>query len=359
MTLHFSGSAMTHESRPPLGILITNLGTPDAPTTRALRRYLGEFLADPRVVEMPRWLWKMILHGVILRLRPRKAAHVYQQIWTSQGSPLLNIAQQQRDALEKYLNPHLLVKIELGMRYGTPSIAQALENLKKAGVEKLLILPLYPQYASATVGSTFDAVSKTLQQWRWIPQLRFISNYHDWDFYIKALAQSIQEHWETNGKTQKLLFSFHGIPKSTFLAGDPYFCHCQKTARLVAEQLHLKKEDYLVTFQSRFGRQEWLQPYTDKTLEQLPQQGISSVSIICPGFSADCLETLEEIDQQNRQLFLNNGGKQFYYIPALNAQPFHIEALAKLLLQHLQGWETTSNPQQRQKLFLEMEKSVL
>jgi len=359
MTLHFRGVKMAHDGDAPLGVLLTNLGTPDAPTAQALRRYLGEFLADPRVVEMPRWLWKIILHGVILRLRPRKAAHAYQQIWTPEGSPLLNIAQQQRDAIEKCLNQRVSMKIELGMRYGTPSIPQALENLQNAGVEKLLILPLYPQYASATVGSTFDAVSKTLQHWRWIPQLRFISNYHDWDFYIKALAHSIETHWEKNGQTQKLLFSFHGIPKQTFLAGDPYFCHCQKTARLVAEQLHLKKEDYLVTFQSRFGRQEWLQPYTDKTLEQLPKQGISSVSIICPGFSADCLETLEEIDQQNRQLFFKNGGETFYYIPALNAQENHIKALSELILHHLQGWEATSNPQQRQKLFSEMEKTFL
>jgi len=358
MTLHFQGNSFAHDADIPIGIVLTNLGTPDAPTARALRRYLGEFLSDPRVVEMPRWLWKIILHGIILRFRPRKAAHNYQQIWTLSGSPLLNIAQQQRDAIETYLNQHFPVKIELGMRYGTPSIPQALENLKKAGCEKILILPLYPQYASATVGSTFDAVSKTLQKWRWIPQLRFISNYHDWDLYISALVESIKENWQINGKTQKLLFSFHGIPKRTFLAGDPYFCHCQKTARLVAEQLGLNKEEYLVTFQSRFGREEWLQPYTDKILEQLPKDGISSVSIICPGFSADCLETLEEIDQQNRQLFLENGGKEFYYIPALNDQKNHIHALSQLILHHLQGWEHTSNSQQRQQLFSEMENNL-
>lgn len=358
MTLHFQGNSFAHDADAPIGIVLTNLGTPDAPTARALRRYLGEFLSDPRVVEMPRWLWKIILHGIILRFRPRKAAHNYQQIWTLSGSPLLNIAQQQRDAIETYLNQHFPVKIELGMRYGTPSIAQALENLKKAGCEKILILPLYPQYASATVGSTFDAVSKTFQKWRWIPQLRFISNYHDWDLYISALVESIKENWQINGKTQKLLFSFHGIPKRTFLAGDPYFCHCQKTARLVAEQLGLKKEEYLVTFQSRFGREEWLQPYTDKILEQLPKNGISSVSIICPGFSADCLETLEEIDQQNRQLFLNHGGKIFHYIPALNDQKNHIHALSQLILHHLQGWEHTSNSQQRQQLFSEMENNL-
>ncbi len=358
MTLHFQGNSFAHDADIPIGIVLTNLGTPDAPTARALRRYLGEFLSDPRVVEMPRWLWKIILHGIILRFRPPKAAHNYQQIWTLSGSPLLNIAQQQRDAIETYLNQHFPVKIELGMRYGTPSIAQALENLKKAGCEKVLILPLYPQYASATVGSTFDAVSKTLQKWRWIPQLRFISNYHDWDLYITALVESVKENWQTNGKTQKLLFSFHGIPKRTFLAGDPYFCHCQKTARLVAEQLGLKKEEYLVTFQSRFGREEWLQPYTDKILEQLPKDGISSVSIICPGFSADCLETLEEIDQQNRQLFLNHGGKTFHYILALNDQKNHIHALSQLILHHLQGWEHTSNSQQRQQLFSEMENNL-
>lgn len=358
MTLRFSGHSIAHDGATPVGVLLTNLGTPDAPTTSALRRYLGEFLSDPRVVEIPRWLWKIILHGIILRTRPRKAAHNYQQIWTLSGSPLLNIAQQQREAIETYLNQHFPVKIELGMRYGQPSIAQALDNLKKEGCEKILILPLYPQYASATVGSTFDAVSKIFQSWRWIPQLRFISNYHDWDLYISALVESIQKHWKINGKTQKLLFSFHGIPKQTFLAGDPYFCHCQKTARLVAEQLDLKKEEYIVTFQSRFGREEWLQPYTDKTLEQLAKNNISSVSILCPGFSADCLETLEEIAQQNRQLFLEKGGKEFYYIPALNTQQNHIHALSQLILHHVQGWESISNPQQRQQLFLTMENNL-
>lgn len=359
MSLHFSGHPFAHNQNAPIGVLLTNLGTPDAPTTPALRRYLGEFLSDPRVVEMPRWLWKIILHGIILRVRPRKAAHNYQQIWTLSGSPLLDIAQQQTAAIETYLNQHLPIKAVLGMRYGRPSIAQGLEKLKNVGCEKIIILPLYPQYASATTGSTFDAVSKTLQTWRWIPHLRFISNYHDWKPYTSALAESIIEHWNTHGKTQKLLFSFHGIPKRTFLAGDPYFCHCQKTARLVAEQLNLKKEDYLVVFQSRFGKEEWLQPYTDKTLEQLPKQGISSVSVICPGFSADCLETLEEIAQQNCQLFLNHGGKEFQYIPALNFNKNHIDALSKLILHHLQGWEENIDPQQRQYLFAEMEKQFL
>ncbi len=358
MTLHFSGHSFAHETAAPIGVLLTNLGTPDAPTAPALRRYLAEFLNDPRVVELPRWLWKIILHGVILRTRPRKAAQNYQQIWTLSGSPLLNIAQQQAIALENVLNQHFSVKIELGMRYGQPSIIQGLEKLRNLGCEKILILPLYPQYASATVGSTFDAVSKTLQTWRWIPQLRFISNYHDWQGYISALVESIKEHWKIKGKTQKLLFSFHGIPKRTFLAGDPYFCHCQKTARLVAEQLNLNQEEYLVTFQSRFGKEEWLQPYTDKTLEQLPKQGVSSVSIICPGFSADCLETLEEIDQQNRQLFLDHGGKEFFYIPALNIRESHISALSELILNHLQGWTNDSNIEQRQQLFLKMENNL-
>jgi len=342
MTLYFKGNPAAYNTNAPIGILLTNLGTPDAPTPAALRRYLGEFLSDPRVVEMPRWLWKLILHGIILRFRPHVAAKNYQQIWTLSGSPLLHITQQQTIAIETYVNQHIPIKVVFGMRYGKPSIAQALEKLQNFGCEKLLVLPLYPQYASATVGSTFDAVSRVLQTWRWVPQLRFISNYHDWHLYISALVESIRTHWKEQGKTQKLLFSFHGIPQRTFVAGDPYFYHCQKTAHLVVEELNLQTEDYLVTFQSRFGREEWLQPYTDKILEQLPKQGISNVSVICPGFSADCLETLEEIAQQNRQRFLEHGGKEFHYIPALNFQENHIHAISQLILRHLQGWETTS-----------------
>ncbi len=360
MSKRFSQPAYLHDQIPVTGILLTNLGTPDAPTAAALRRYLGEFLSDPRVVELPRWLWMLILHGIILRVRPSRSAKAYQKIWTDEGSPLLHIAQQQQAAIAARLSGAFKgsLSVELGMRYGSPSIAQALDKLRAAGATRLLVLPLYPQYASATVGSTFDALSQTLQSWRWLPEVRFINHYHDDENYILALANKIVEHWQTHGRPDKLLMSFHGIPKRTFLAGDPYHCECHKTARLVAETLGLKNAAWQVTFQSRFGREEWLKPYTDETLKALGAAGVKRVDVICPGFSADCLETLEEINEENRHYFLAAGGQKFHYIPALNTDSVHIEALSRILLRAAHDWRDIADDPQAAKVRLQRARAL-
>ena len=315
------------------GILVTNLGTPDAPTPAALRKYLAEFLSDPRVIETPRLLWWPILHGFILRLRPRRSARAYREVWTEAGSPLLVISEKQCRAIRSALGEDdgAPFRVELGMRYGNPSIRSALEKLRSYNLNKLLILPLYPQYSAATTASTFDAVAAVLKTWRRIPQLRMITSYHDDPGYIDALVESIRDQWAQSGKADKLLFSFHGLPRDYVLAGDPYSDECHATARLVAGQLELDKNRWEVSFQSRFGPREWLQPYTDKLLREWGKTGIEHVQVICPGFAADCLETLEEIEIRNRDCFLSAGGKKFTYIPALNDQPRHIAALCELI----------------------------
>ncbi len=340
----YNTSTYTHDTLPTTGILLVNLGTPDAPTPAALRRYLGEFLADPRVTEMPRWLWWLILHGLILRVRPRRSALKYQKIWTKGGSPLLIVSQAQQEALQKAVDAHFAgpMMVALGMRYGNPSIVSALEQLRQANARRILILPLYPQYSASTTGSTFDAVADVLKLWRWLPDVRFVSHYPDQVAYIHALAMQIKNYWTKHGKPDQLLFSFHGIPKRFFVAGDPYHCECHKTARLVAEEIDLSK--WQVVFQSRFGREEWLKPYTDHTLVALGKAGVKRVDVICPGFAADCLETLEEINQENRHTFLQAGGQEFHYIPALNENVDYIQALLELVIQHTQGWaECTVN----------------
>jgi ferrochelatase len=330
-----------HDSPACIGVLITNLGTPDAATPAALRKYLAEFLSDPRVIEVPKPVWWCILHGIILRTRPKKSAEAYEKVWTENGSPLLDFSLKQLEGIKATIKEKtdLPVKVELAMRYGNPSIQSGLEKLRAANAQRLLVLPLYPQYSASTTASAFDAVAKELTQWRHLPELRMVNHYHDNPAYIDALANSIEEHWQTNSKPEKLIFSFHGLPKHYFLAGDPYHCECHKTARLVAEKLGLNEDEWQVTFQSRFGPREWLKPYTDVTLKQLAKKGIKSVNIICPGFSADCLETIEEIDMQNREFFIEAGGEQFSYIPALNDKPEHIELLSNIICQHLQGWE--------------------
>jgi protoporphyrin/coproporphyrin ferrochelatase len=327
-----------------VGVLVTNLGTPDAPTPRALRRYLAEFLADPRVVETPRLIWWLALHGVILRVRPRRSARLYEKVWREAGSPLLRISRSQAAALQEALTQKFPgpVRVALGMRYGQPSVATALEELRRASVRRLLVLPLYPQYSATTTASTFDAVADQLKSWRWLPEIRFITHYHDEPGYIRALSRSIGESWEAQGRSQRLLFSFHGIPKRYFLDGDPYHCQCQKTARLVAEELGLRDGEWTVSFQSRFGPQEWLTPYTDHTLRDWAKDGAGSVDVVCPGFSADCLETLEEIAQLNREVFLSAGGQRYTYIPALNDGVEHIQFLAGLVARHGQGWPEAS-----------------
>jgi ferrochelatase len=342
----FKGSpSFSHEQPDSTGILLVNLGTPDEPTAAAVRRYLAEFLSDQRVVEIPKPIWQLILHGIILPLRPKKVAHAYQQIWQESGSPLLSNTLSQAAALETPLSEKFKgpVNIAVAMRYGNPPIASGLNELKKAGARRIIVLPLYPQYSATTSATVFDAVADELKTWRWIPDVRFISHYPDHDLYISALANSIQQHQAEHGVPDKLLFSFHGLPKRNLELGDPYYCECQKTARLLVEQLGLKEEQYQVCFQSRFGKAEWLQPYTDKTLEAWGKQGIEHVQVICPGFAADCLETLEEIDMQNRDTFLESGGKQFSYIPALNDNADHIQLLEQLILQHAGTWVELEN----------------
>ena len=314
---------------PRIGVLLVNLGTPDEPTAPALRRYLKQFLSDPRVVEIPRLAWLLILHGIILRVRPKRSAALYKSVWTSEGSPLLVISKQQQTAIQQQLGDEYSVK--LGMRYGNPSIASALRELQKEGVRKIIVLPLYPQYAGPTTGSSFDAVADELKHWRWVPELHFINNYCDHPLYIDALANSVREHIEKNGLPQKIIFSYHGMPKRFLTAGDPYFCLCQKTTRLVQEKLQLDKNLLITSFQSRFGRAEWLKPYTDETLANLPNEGIKDIAILSPAFSADCLETLEELAVENRHTFLNAGGEKYQYIPALNARTDHITALSNLI----------------------------
>jgi ferrochelatase len=339
-----------HGTASKTGVLLTNLGTPDAPTTSALRRYLAEFLSDPRIVEMPRLLWMLILHGVILNLRPPRAAKSYQKVWSEEGSPLLAFSKRQAHAVQAALDeahPNQM-KVALGMRYGNPSISQALDELRQANCTRLLVLPLYPQYSASTGASTFDAVANVLKTWRWIPQFRMVMDYHQHDSWVTAVANSIREHWDKHGKNQKLMMSFHGLPRQFLLKGDPYYCQCHASARLIAEKLDLQPDEWQLTFQSRFGREEWLKPYCDKTLEEWAINGIESVDMVCPGFSADCLETLEEVAMQNRDIFRSAGGKQYAYIPALNDRPDHIEALVSIIEQNLQGWELTESETERE-----------
>ncbi len=344
MTGYLNQTNYTHGSKERLGVLLVNLGSPDSPSESAVRRYLGEFLWDPRVIEAPRPLWWAILHGVILRFRPRKTAAMYKKIWTDEGSPLITISRQQAQKLEQTLKDKIRgnVLVDVAMRYGNPSIKDALRGLRAGGARRILVLPMYPQYSATTTASVFDAVTSELQSWRWLPDMRFINSYHDSPGYIDALAKSILNHWnQRERKPEMLIFSFHGVPKRYVDNGDPYFCHCQKTARLVAEKLLLKESKYKVTFQSRVGREEWLQPYTDITLKQLAHSGVKSIDVVCPGFSADCLETLEEINMENREIFLSRGGTDFDYIPCLNATDTHINALAELVVQHSFGWPET------------------
>jgi protoporphyrin/coproporphyrin ferrochelatase len=336
----------THDHAPRLGVLLINLGTPDAPTAGAVRRYLAEFLSDPRVVEIPRALWQPLLHGLILRVRPAQSAQRYASIWTKDGSPLLVHSQRQKTLLLGHLGQRLKTLglpsdhalVELGMRYGQPSIEDALGRLRAAGCSRVLVLPLYPQYAASTTASALDAVYAAAGRMRRMPALRVVDAYHDAPGYIGALARSINDYWVKNGRPDKLVLSFHGVPRRTLERGDPYHCQCQKTARLLAAELGLKTEQYAVTFQSRFGRGQWLKPYTGATLIALAQEGTRRVDVACPGFVSDCLETLEEIGIEGRAAFLTHGGAEFHAIPCLNEHPAWIAALADLALANLAGW---------------------
>lgn len=346
MSRYLSEPPHKHGSVARVGVLLVNLGTPDAPTAAGVRRYLREFLADPRVVEIPRALWLPLLHGVIVPLRAGKSAAKYAKIWTDAGSPLMVYGRRQAKLLNGFLGERLkaaglpedLTRVELAMRYGEPSLAHALNALREAGCDRVLALPLYPQYAASTTGSMVDALGVALGKLRHVPALRVAGPYHDDMGYIKALARSINQYWEKQDRPDKLVMSFHGLPRYTLERGDPYHCHCQKTARLLAHELGLTEAAYRLTFQSRFGRARWLEPYTAATLTELARQGVQRVDVVCPGFTADCLETLEEIDIEGRQSFLGAGGREFNYIRALNDAPAWIAALGMIAWRELQGW---------------------
>ncbi|OYT90603.1 MAG: ferrochelatase [Burkholderiales bacterium PBB3] len=335
----------THGSAPRTAVLFCNLGTPDAPTPKAVRRYLAEFLSDHRVVEIPRLLWMIILHGIILRFRPAKSAAKYASIWTPEGSPLKLWTERQSKLLQGWLGQrNHQVKVRWAMRYGSTSIASQLDALKAEGVTRILIVPAYPQYSGTTTASVFDAVYAWAKNCRALPEFRFVNHYHDNPAYIFALAASVRRHWMKEGRPDQLVMSFHGVPERTLHLGDPYHCECFKTARLLAQELGLGKDQYKVTFQSRLGRAKWLEPYTEPTLIAMGQAGVGRVDVICPGFTSDCLETLEEINMEAREAFLHAGGKVFHYIPCLNDDPEWITALLNVSLQHMAGWHTQDLP---------------
>ena len=313
-----------------LGVLLVNLGSPASPKTGDVRRFLREFLGDPRVVNLPRPLWWLILNLFILPFRPRKSAHAYRSIWTEQGSPLIVFTQRLTDELRaQYGNPQLL--IACAMRYGKPALREKLQDFKKQGVDEIVVLPLYPQYSSTTTASIFDVVAEEFIAWRHMPGLRFISDFHQHPAYIAALAATIRQHWQMHGQAELLLMSFHGLPAKLTEWGDPYFDQCQTSARLLAEHLGLNDQQWQLVFQSRFGKAQWLKPYCVEVLQDLPKQGIKNIDVICPGFSVDCLETLEEIAIANRAVFLAAGGETYRYIPCLNDSDAHVEMMQALI----------------------------
>lgn len=331
-----------HGTAPRTAVVLVNLGTPDAPTASAVRPYLKQFLSDPRVVEIPKAVWWFILNLIILPFRSKASAKKYASIWTNEGSPLKVHTQKQAMLLRGLLGQrgHKNVDVVMAMRYGSPSLPEVLDQLKAANATRILVLPAYPQYSGTTTASINDAVFDHYKKVRNVPELRFVRNYHDNEAYIAALATSIAHHWELHGQGDKLVMSFHGVPKRTLLLGDPYHCECYKTARLLANKLKLRDDQYLVTFQSRFGKAEWLQPYTQPTIEQLARDGVRNVDVVCPGFTSDCLETLEEINMEVRHAFMEAGGKKFSYIDCLNEDPQWISALADVAEQNMAGWHT-------------------
>ncbi len=322
-----------------VAILLVNLGTPTAPTPAAVRRYLREFLSDPRVVEIPRAIWNPILHGVILNTRPRRSAARYAAIWTPEGSPLRVYTDRQAKLLQGLLGERLKAPlvVRYAMRYGEPSIGAVLAELRQARCERILVLPLYPQYAASTTGTAFDRVCGALAQVRNVPEVRLVKHFHDHPAYVRALGDLVREHWRAHGQPDRLLMSFHGLPRYTLDRGDPYHCECQKTARLLAEELELAEGAWQIGFQSRFGRAEWLKPYTAGVLSELGRRG-SRVDVICPGFVSDCLETLEEMGIEGKSIFVGAGGKAFGLLPCLNDRPGWIEALGAIAREHLAGW---------------------
>ena len=332
--------AFTHGIPEKTGILLVNLGTPDAPTPQAVRRYLREFLGDPRVVEIPRAVWWLILNGIILNTRPKKSAAKYAAVWMPEGSPLRVHTERQTTLLQGYLGERTKAPfvVDYAMRYGNPSIPAVLRKLKEQNCQHILVVPMYPQYAASTTATANDIVFAELQQMRNTPALRTIKHFHDHPGYIKALASNINDYWVKNGRPERLLMSFHGLPQYTLEKGDPYHCECLKSGRLLAEELGLQPEQYAISFQSRFGKAAWLQPYTTATLKLWGKQKIRRVDVVCPGFVADCLETLEEIAMEGREDFLHAGGGEYHYIPCLNERNDWMLALTDLVMDNLQGW---------------------
>lgn len=321
---------------PSLGILLANTGTPDAPTAKAVRRFLAQFLADPRVIELPRWKWLPILHGIILNTRPRKSAKLYESIWDERGSPLLYHTQDLTMNLEAELRAHSLevpINVAVGMRYGNPSIKEALRELREKGATHYVVFPLFPQYSSTTSGSIIESVLSEFTKWRWIPPVQIISDYHDHPAYISAIAENVRAFWANSPRAEKLLFSFHGIPKNYVERGDPYEKQCLRTVELLVEELALSKDEWTLAFQSRFGRSEWLRPYTNEVLENLGAENLASLDVLSPGFAVDCLETIGEIGDEGQVSFQNMGGGAYSYIPALNATDLHLKALSEIILE--------------------------
>lgn len=335
-----------HSTATKNAVLITNLGTPEAPTAKALRPYLRQFLSDPRVIEVPRLIWQVILNGVILVIRPRRSAHAYAQIWTDEGSPLAVGTRALATAMDQQIPE---ADVFWAMRYGQPCIEKTLTELTERGYRRIMVLPLYPQYSATTTASTFDALAASFRSMRWLPHLRFETAYHDQPEYLQAVADSIADYWKTNGQPDKLLFSFHGIPQSYFDKGDPYFCQCQRTAREVVERLELDGQQYSVAFQSRVGRQTWLRPYTEDVLVAWAKQGVKTVHVVCPGFSIDCLETLEEIGLRARDDFIDAGGQQLQLIPCLNDSERHVNALSQIVRRQISDWPTPETSGQLQR----------
>lgn len=340
MARYWPEPARAETAAPGAGVLLVNLGTPAAPTAAAVRPYLKEFLSDPRVVEIPKFAWWPILNGIILNVRPKKSAEKYASIWMDEGSPLQVHTERQAKLLGGYLGHDGAgdMRVDWAMRYGSPSIPEALGRMKAKGCSRILVVPLYPQYAASTTASVMDEIAACLTHWRNLPEIRFIRDFHDHPAYIAALAQSVRDHWMTAGEPDKLVMSFHGIPRRSVELGDPYHDECRTTARLLAEKLHLPPERWQLTFQSRFGKAEWLKPYTQATLEALGRAGTERVDVICPGFPADCLETLEEIAMEVRAAFIESGGKSFRYIPCLNERHDWISALAGIVRGRISDW---------------------
>jgi len=337
--------AYRHGQMSKTAVVLCNLGTPQAPTGQALRVYLAEFLSDPRVVEIPRWIWLIILHGIILRFRPAKSAQKYASIWTDQGSPLKVWTESQAQSLQTlFSQAGENVVVRYAMRYGQPSVANVMDELRSEGVNQVLVLPAYPQYSGTTTASVFDAFYAWSKSARVIPEYRFINHYHDHSAYIEALATRVQAHWREHTQAPLLVMSFHGVPERTLLLGDMYHCECYKTARLLAERLGLTPAQYKVTFQSRFGKAKWLEPYTEPTIRELAKAGTKHIDVICPGFTSDCLETLEEINMEVRHAFLEEGGETYGFIPCLNNEPKWIEGLYAIAQKHMQGWELKAPP---------------